>query len=397
MPHDAKRSPRAPRERAAPKRPAKGPAKGPSASQRGPRASTKSHVSRPAPRPHAAARPLVAPLAEDDPLRQAGPGRERLQRVLADAGLASRRACEELILTGRVEINGRVVASLPVFVNTREDEILVDGRPVRLKPEKGVYVLLNKPARTLSTVSDEPGLERRTVLDMIAHPSGARLYPVGRLDYDTRGLVLLTNDGDLANQLTHPRYGVPKTYNVVVAGRPDEAALDDLRRGIFLAERRDGQTRGASRTRGIEVEVIKIDRDRSTLRLTLREGKNRQVRRMLAAVGCKVKKLERVAIGPLQLRGLARGEWRDLTSTEVAALRRAVERKDAPRPSTPATKKAGASKARAAANGPGAPKPAPRTRVLRPTGGPTGGSKGGPRGGSVRGSKGPAGRGGGAA
>jgi len=244
--------------------------------------------------------------------------------VLADAGVASRRACEALIEQGRVEINGKLVTELPVFVG-EGDSILVDGRPVRAAEQK-LYVMLNKPVRTVTTAQDEPGLDRRTVMDLVAHPSGARLFPVGRLDYETTGLLLLTNDGDLANALTHPRFGLEKTYRVVIRGLLDDDQVGRIERGIYLADRKEGKASGARRTARVGVAIVKRDRDRTTLNLTLKEGRNRQVRRMLAAVGYPVRKLERIAIGPLRLKGLARGAWRELTREEVRTLREAVRR-----------------------------------------------------------------------
>ncbi len=249
---------------------------------------------------------------------------ERLQRVMADAGVASRRACERLIESGAVEVNGTVVTTLPVFVDSATDRILVDGKPIRKTPERRLYLMLNKPPRTLTTLSDEPGSDRRTVMDLIDHPQKGRLFPVGRLDYDTVGLLLVTNDGDLANKLTHPKFGVPKTYRVVVKGRIEEDAVADLERGIFLADRKAGNTEGASRTAKVEVRIITLERDRTTLELTLREGRNRQVRRLLAAVGFPVKSLERIAMGPVRLKGVARGEWRELDAREVGSLKRAA-------------------------------------------------------------------------
>lgn len=252
-------------------------------------------------------------------------GRVRLQRFLADAGVASRRASELLIEEGRVKVNGKAVRELPAFVTPGVDRVQVDGVPIE-RAERHIYVMLNKPGRTLSTVEDEPGAARRTVLDLVKHPSGVRLYPVGRLDYDTRGLVLLTNDGELANRLTHPRFGIEKTYHAVVKGYVEEEALEKLEKGIYLAERRAGRTVGAARAAHVGLKLIKRDRDRTVLELTLKEGRNRQVRRMLAAVGSPVKKLERVAMGPLQLKGLAVGEWRELTKVELQALRRAADK-----------------------------------------------------------------------
>lgn len=248
---------------------------------------------------------------------------ERLQRALADAGVAARRACEELILEGRVKVNGDVVDFLPAWVNTGQDRVRVDGQPVEFA-QRLVYVLLNKPTRTLTTAADEPGMDRRTVIDLVDHPSASRLFPVGRLDYDTTGLLIMTNDGWLANRLTHPSYGVSKAYHAVVAGKLTDEDVTKLADGVYLAERRAGRTVGANRTARVQISVHKRDRDRTTLEITLKEGRNRQVRRMLAAVGCPVKKLERVRMGPLQLKGLRRGEWRELDRREVDVLRRAV-------------------------------------------------------------------------
>ncbi|MEM9372633.1 MAG: pseudouridine synthase [Planctomycetota bacterium] len=248
---------------------------------------------------------------------------ERLQRVLADAGIGSRRACEALIESGEVAVNGVLVASLPAWVDPDEERIVVEGRPLP-KPERKTYLLLNKPPRTLSTLKDEPGADRRTVAELVDHPAVNHLFPVGRLDYDTVGLVLMTNDGALANKLTHPRYGVPKTYRVLVRGALDPEAIAELERGIYLAERKAGATVGARRTSRVELALIHQDREGTVLELTLREGRNRQVRRMMAAVGYPVRKLERVGMGPIRLKGVARGAWRELTRDEIRALRRAA-------------------------------------------------------------------------
>ncbi|VAX40015.1 Ribosomal large subunit pseudouridine synthase B [hydrothermal vent metagenome] len=265
-------------------------------------------------------------------------GLVRLQRFLADAGVASRRHSELLIREGRVKVNGQRVHELPIFITPGEDRIQVDGTVIE-GPERLVYIMLNKPSKTLTTVEDEPGAARRTVLDLVDHPSGVRLYPVGRLDYDTRGMLLLTNDGALANQLTHPRYGVEKTYHAVVKGYLAEEALEQLEKGIYLAERREGHTVGAVRASHVKLRIVRRDRERTILEITLKEGRNRQVRRMLAAVGCPVKKLERVAMGPVKLKGLAVGEWRELSRVEVQRLRQAVD-KGGKKPGNAAKKKA---------------------------------------------------------
>lgn len=254
--------------------------------------------------------------------RSRGP---RLQRILADAGIAARRSCETLIEQGRVEINGAIVDFLPAFADPSADRIAVDGVPIKRRTRR-LYVMLNKPTRTISTSADEAAFDRRTVLDLVDHPAADRLFPVGRLDYDTTGLILLTNDGDLANKLTHPRFGVTKTYHAVVKGALTDDDASEIARGIYLAERKAGKTLGASRTARVGVSVFKRDRDRTVLELQLTEGRNRQVRRMLAAVGCPVKKLERVAMGPLRLTGLPRGAWRELKRSEIETLRRAVRR-----------------------------------------------------------------------
>jgi 23S rRNA pseudouridine2605 synthase len=252
-------------------------------------------------------------------------GRVRLQRVMADAGVAARRVCEQMIEDGQVEVNGRRVRTLPVFVDPQVDRIVVSGRPL-VSPDRRIYVMLNKPPRTLSTAHDEPGAARRTVVDLVRHPSGVRLFPVGRLDYDTLGLVLLTNDGDLANRLSHPRYEIEKTYHAVVKGRVDEASLARLEKGMFLADRREGRTVGGRRASHVGLRIKHVDRERTVLEISLREGQNRQVRRMLAKAGHPVRRLTRVAMGPLKLRGLASGQWRELSGPEVAALRRAADK-----------------------------------------------------------------------
>ena len=165
------------------------------------------------------------------------------------------------------------------------------------------------------------------------------MFPVGRLDYDTTGLLLLTNDGDLANHLTHPRYGVPKVYRAVVKGRVDLEAIGELEEGVKLTDRKDGRTVGASRTGPVEVSVVHREADKTVVEVMIREGRNRQVRRTLAALGYPVKKLERIAMGPLRLKGVARGDWRELTRSEVQALRRAAAQ--AGRGGTPAAAKGG--------------------------------------------------------
>lgn len=250
-------------------------------------------------------------------------GLERLQRILADAGVASRRACEDLIREGQVEVNGQLITDLPAFADPKRDDIRVNGRRIR-QPEASVTVIFNKPTATLTTAADEPGMDRRTVMDIVQHPMAPRLFPIGRLDYDTTGLLILTNDGELANRLAHPKYEVPKTYRAIVSGVMDKESLADLERGVVLAHRTQGKTRGAQRTQGVHVTVTRQLRDRAHLEITLTEGRNREVRRVLARVGCPVRKLERVAIGPVKLADLRRGHWRDIKPSELKALKMAV-------------------------------------------------------------------------
>jgi 23S rRNA pseudouridine2605 synthase len=234
----------------------------------------------------------------------------RLQKFLSDAGVASRRRAEELILDGRVLVNDRVVDSLPAFVDPAHDIVVVNGARVRVQPHE--YYLLHKPRGVVCTNRDPAGRPR--AVDLLP-PTPARLFPVGRLDEDSTGLLLMTNDGELAAQITHPRYGVPKVYRAEVAGFVEDDVPARMRAGVYLS---DGRARAAS------VEVLHRGRERSLLAITLREGRNRQVRRMLARLGHPVRKLKRVQIGTLTIRGLAPGVVRRLTEGEVAALRRAV-------------------------------------------------------------------------
>jgi pseudouridine synthase len=259
---------------------------------------------------------------------------QRLQKILSQAGIASRRAAERLIAEGRVTVNGKTVLEMGTKADGDTDDIRVDGRRLRA-PERKRYILLNKPAGYVSTRSDPQ--RRRTVIDLLV---GVReyVYPVGRLDYETEGLLLLTNDGDLAARLTHPRHGVERSYEVRVAGMPDESALRQLREGIPL----DGR-----RTLPAEATLLNARRDASgrpreragpqpreregVLQLTIREGRNRQVRRMCEAVGHPVRELARTRIGPLTDRRLKVGTWRDLTADEVRTLQ-ALANRPAPTP-----------------------------------------------------------------
>ena len=233
--------------------------------------------------------------------------------------MASRRACEELIEQGEVTVNGQVVATLPAWVDPRQDHIKVSGKRIAATPTLPVYVMLYKPRGVVCTNDDPEG--RRRAIDLVRHPSKARLYCVGRLDQDSSGLLLLTNDGELANRLTHPRYHLPKLYEITVKGAVGDAALQRLERGLFLHDHT--RDRG-SRTSRPRLRVIKRDRERTRLLMELHEGRNRQVRRMMLHVGHAVKKLRRVQVGPLKLKGLRPGEWRELKSVELASLKRAA-------------------------------------------------------------------------
>jgi 23S rRNA pseudouridine2605 synthase len=241
---------------------------------------------------------------------------QRLQKVLSQAGIASRRAAEKLIAEGRVSVNGTTVREMGVKTDPSVDDIRVDGRRVK-SAERPRYILLNKPKGYVTTRSDPQ--RRPTVIDLVSTVR-EYVYPVGRLDYDSEGLLLLTNDGDLAARLTHPRHGVERTYEARVAGMPDREAIDRLRTGIPL----DGH-------RTLPANVVLVNERRrdsnGLLRITIREGRNRQVRRMCEAVGHPVQTLRRIRIGPLEDRSLGVGQWRELTPSEVEKLKRGkVER-----------------------------------------------------------------------
>ena len=230
--------------------------------------------------------------------------RERLQKVLARAGIASRRASEEMIQAGRVTINGQIAALGDKVADS--DRIELDGIPVLRDPNL-VHYLLHKPREVVSTASDTEN--RQTVVDLV--PSTIRVYPVGRLDADSEGLIILTNDGDLTHRLTHPSFGVPKEYLVHVEGIPQRSALRSLREGIQLE---DGMTAPA------QVSMP----DQRLLKITIHEGRNRQVRRMCAAIGHPVVRLVRVRIGPITDSSLTAGSWRELTNEEVRSLYQAA-------------------------------------------------------------------------
>lgn len=265
---------------------------------------------------------------EPNPFKDAQRG-IRLQKAMAEAGVASRRDCEAMVLEGRVTVNGTRIIELPAWVDPIDDRIELDGEPI-VEPRrtkkgktKKTYVMVHKPRRVISTNDDPEG--RLRVIDLVDAPLRARLFPVGRLDADSTGLILLTDDGELANRLTHPRYEVTKDYQVQVRGRLSEADLDRLRKGLLLAT--DGKAKKASveTVRILGTETDRTRGDRTTLAIRLREGQNREIRRLMARMGVKVRRLKRVGIGPLRLKGLAVGGWRMLTPSELASLRKVTK------------------------------------------------------------------------
>jgi 23S rRNA pseudouridine2605 synthase len=256
-------------------------------------------------------RNLSAPAPDDAAEHDGEPaGGERLQKVLAAAGIASRRECEQFILEGRVEVDRQVVTELGTRVDLQRQEIRVDGEA--LPRPKLVYFAVNKPEGVVSTSRDPAG--RTRVIDLLP-PNTPRVFAVGRLDITSEGLILVTNDGELANGLTHPRHGVEKIYQVQVAGQVEREVLAQLNRGIHLAE-------GVAHVKHVRV---KSRRKRSTmLELVLDEGRNREIRRLLARVGHKVQHLKRIAVGPVRLGELPTGAVRPLTKKEIDSLQHAV-------------------------------------------------------------------------
>jgi 23S rRNA pseudouridine2605 synthase len=235
-------------------------------------------------------------------------GLERIQKILAKAGIASRREAERMVIEGMVSVNGKVVDTLGFKADPSKDHIKVDGK--RLTPfEPKVILLLNKPRGYLSTVRDPKG--RPTVLDLLKKVKW-RIFPVGRLDFDAEGLLLLTNDGDLAHLLSHPRFSIPKTYFVKVAGVPEEKKLGRLKRGVMLE---DGEAKAVS------CGLMRQGEKNSWVRIVVTEGRNHLVKRMFSAIGHAVLKLKRIEYGPIQLGNLPFGEFRYLTPEEVEKLK----------------------------------------------------------------------------
>lgn len=278
----------------------------------------------------------------------------RLQKAMAESGFASRRACEELIATGRVTVNGQQVKELPAWVDPAQDAIRIDGEPLPRPPRSRrgkedtavgkTYVIVNKPRGVISTSDDPEG--RKRVIDLIEDSAllRKRLYPVGRLDADSTGMILLTDDGELTHRLTHPSFEAPKEYRVTVKGTVSVEALEKIRKGIYLASPKEiSKTKSAESPEGLSarkksaakkaapdvVRILRVEKDRASggrtmLAMTLHEGQNREIRRVFARLSLKVAKLKRVAIGPIQMKTLRSGGYRELTGPEVRKLRKAV-------------------------------------------------------------------------
>ncbi|MCH2136438.1 MAG: rRNA pseudouridine synthase [Phycisphaerales bacterium] len=243
---------------------------------------------------------------------------QRLQKVLAAAGLGSRRACEALIEEGKVCVNGTYIRELPAWVHPTKDRIEVDGRRIGA-PIAPVTVMLFKPRGVVCSNDDPEG--RRRAIDLVQHPTRARLFPVGRLDIDSCGLLLLTNDGALSQRLVHPSHDIEKVYEVKVRGAMSDETVQTLLKGVFLVDREGDKPR---RARVKRVDIKMRDKHQTRFEVVLGEGRNRQIRRMTAALGHPVKRLKRLSIGPLKLRGLQPGQWRDLDRDELRRLRRAA-------------------------------------------------------------------------
>lgn len=231
----------------------------------------------------------------------------RLQKYLAEAQVASRRKAEEIILQGRVRVNGEIITELGTKVESDRDIVTVDGKKVQIS-KKMVYIMLNKPEGCVTTVKDQ--FERKSVLDYVSDVK-ERVYPVGRLDYDTSGLLLLTNDGDLTYKLTHPKHNIEKTYIAMVDREPSMEDLESFKKGLFI----DGR-----KTAPAEIEIVKKSK-LTTLNIKIHEGRNRQVRKMCAAIGCNVVRLKRISEGNLELGKLEKGTYRYLTDEEIKYLK----------------------------------------------------------------------------
>ena len=247
---------------------------------------------------------------------------ERLQKIIAAAGLTSRRAAEELIAAGKVRVNG-AVASLGDKADAARDRITVDGKSLA-PPEEKVYIMLNKPRGYVTTLKDEKG--RRTVAELVSGP-GVRLYPVGRLDMNSEGLLIMTNDGELAERMMHPRGGVEKCYRTTVTGEDIPAAAEKMKESA-AEKMKESMLIDGYRTRGARVEIERLTDKGGVLLVTIGEGRNRQVRKMCEQVGLRVTRLCRISEGGLKLGNLRSGEWRELTRAEIARLKQTERRNE---------------------------------------------------------------------
>ncbi len=253
--------------------------------------------------------------------------KERIQKVLAAAGVASRRAIEEMVLQGRVSVNGKVMAHLPIMIDPAKDKVRIDDEPIAIRSaarpdsrtQPAVYIIMHKPKNVVTTNTAQG--EQTRAIDLLPPGFQTRVYPVGRLDSSSQGLLLLTNDGELTNKLTHPRYGVSKTYRVVVDGFVKGESLDDLKRGIWLADPHKGTGFKTGRS---HISIVKRNHQRTTLDVVMREGRNRELPRMFAKIGHKLRHITRTTFGPLELGSLKPGQSRLLSPKEVRQLRKSV-------------------------------------------------------------------------
>lgn len=259
--------------------------------------------------------------------------KQRIQKILASAGVASRRQIEEMVRQGRIVVNGRVMTDLPILIDPRADKVEVDGQRLRLAEsvsERRLYFILNKPKGVYCTNVAQG--EQRRAIDLLPPNVGARLYPVGRLDAASKGLLLMTNDGELTNRLTHPRYGVEKTYRAVVDGFVTPETMEQMQRGVWMAD----ETGRPQRSGQARLTIVRRSRQQSILEIRIREGKNRPVRRILAKLGHKVRDLTRIRLGPLTLDKLAPGQFRPLNNREIKALKQ-LGQKSQPATAQPAS------------------------------------------------------------
>ena len=248
--------------------------------------------------------------------------KERIQKILANAGVDSRRNVEQMVREGRIAVNNKIIRDLPILVDAQKDRIAVDGEAIRLGKKRGepyagerIYILMNKPKGVYSTNVSQ-GVQKRAI-DLLP-ADFPRVYPVGRLDADTKGLLLLTNDGELTNKLTHPRFGVTKTYRATVDGYVTPETIEKLERGVWVSDPGGGK---GSKTPPIHLRIVHRDREHTVFDLTLREGRNFQIRRLFASMGHKLRELVRLKLGPLSIERLAPGKFRLLSSQEIRALR----------------------------------------------------------------------------